>query len=227
MSSVKENLNQIKRRIADACARSNRSPQEITIVTVTKYVSIERMEEAYQCGLSHFGESRAQEAKEKLAHFKDQVTWHFIGHLQTNKVKEVLPHYAYIHSLDRTKLVNEIAKQAEKLEIRPKCFIQVNVSGEVSKQGVPLDEAMNLAAVIRDAGMIDVVGLMTMAPFTEEPETTRPIFRKLKKLQLELLDKNWPEINPIYLSMGMSNDFEVAIEEGATHVRIGTALVGK
>lgn len=226
MNQVMNNLARINERIQAACLRSERHPEEIELIAVTKYVRIPRMQEAALAGITHFGENRLQDALPKLVFFPTDVTWHYIGHLQTNKVKDVLPRFHYIHSLDRIRLAEELAKQADKLELRPKCFIQVNVSGEESKYGIEPVALFELAQSIRDAGMIDVVGLMTMAPLTDSPEETRPVFRKLKELQIELLHKGWTNIEPKSLSMGMSNDFEIAIEEGATHIRIGTALVG-
>ncbi len=224
--NVARNLEVINQRIASACERSGRNHKDIQLIAVTKYVRIPRMQETALAGISHFAENRLQDALPKLVFFPTDITWHYVGHLQTNKVKEVLPRFDYIHSLDRIKLADELAKQAEKLEIRPKCFIQVNVSGEESKYGIEPEELFGLAEAIRDTGIIDIVGLMTMAPYTDDPEETRPVFRKLKELQIELLQKGWPSIEPHNLSMGMSNDFEIAIEEGSTHIRIGTALVG-
>lgn len=226
MNFVQQNLDMINQRIEVACQRVSRSPAEIQLIAVTKYASIARMEEAYQVGLKAFGENRLQDALPKIEAFKGRVTWHFIGTLQTNKVKEVLSHFDYIHSLDRIKLADEMARQAERLKIRPKCFIQVNVSGEKSKHGVEVERLFDLAKGISETGAIDVVGLMTMAPYLENREEIRPIFRRLKELQIQLLEKAWPGISPHSLSMGMSNDYEVAIEEGATHIRLGTALVG-
>lgn len=226
MNFVQQNLDMINQRIEAACQRVSRSPAEIQLIAVTKYASIARMEEAYQVGLKAFGENRLQDALPKIEAFKGRVTWHFIGTLQTNKVKEVLSHFDYIHSLDRIKLADEMARQAERLKIRPKCFIQVNVSGEKSKHGVEVERLFDLAKGISETGAIDVVGLMTMAPYLENREEIRPIFRRLKELQIQLLEKAWPGISPHSLSMGMSNDYEVAIEEGATHIRLGTALVG-
>lgn len=226
MNFVQQNLDTINQRIEAACQRVSRSPAEIQLIAVTKYASIARMEEAYQVGLKDFGENRLQDALPKIEAFKGGVTWHFIGTLQTNKVKEVLSHFDYIHSLDRIKLADEMARQAERLKIRPKCFIQVNVSGEKSKHGVEVERLFDLAKGISETGAIDVVGLMTMAPYLENREEIRPIFRRLKELQIQLLEKAWPGISPHSLSMGMSNDYEVAIEEGATHIRLGTALVG-
>lgn len=226
MNLVQQNLDMINQRIEAACQRVSRSPAEIQLIAVTKYASIARMEEAYQVGLKAFGENRLQDALPKIEAFKGRVTWHFIGTLQTNKVKDVLSHFDYIHSLDRIKLADEMARQAERLKIRPKCFIQVNVSGEKSKHGVEVERLFDLAKGISETGAIDVVGLMTMAPYLENREEIRPIFRRLKELQIQLLEKAWPGISPHSLSMGMSNDYEVAIEEGATHIRLGTALVG-
>ncbi len=224
--NVAHNLALIKERITVACDRSGRSTQEIELIAVTKYVGVPRMQEALHAGIHQFGENRLQDALPKLEHFSQDVTWHYIGHLQTNKVKDVLPRFHYIHSLDRIKLAEEIAKVANRMNIRPKCLIQVNVSGEESKFGIAPDKLSELAQSIRDAGVIDVVGLMTMAPLVDNPEAARPVFRRLRELQIELLNNNWTGIQPHQLSMGMSNDFEIAIEEGATHIRIGTALVG-
>jgi len=226
LNFVQQNLDMINQRIEAACQRVSRSPAEIQLIAVTKYASFARMEVAYQVGLKAFGENRLQDALPKIEAFKGRVTWHFIGTLQTNKVKEVLSHFDYIHSLDRIKLADEMARQAERLKIRPKCFIQVNVSGEKSKHGVEVERLFDLAKGISETGAIDVVGLMTMAPYLENREEIRPIFRRLKELQIQLLEKAWPGISPHSLSMGMSNDYEVAIEEGATHIRLGTALVG-
>lgn len=224
--TVAQNLEMIKQRIARACDRSGRQPEDVQLIAVTKYVRIPRMQEAALAGITHFAENRLQDALPKLVFFPKDITWHYVGHLQTNKVKEVLPSFHYIHSLDRDRLAHELAKQAERLQIRPKCFIQVNVSGEESKFGIEPEALYDLAKSIRDAGMIDIVGLMTMAPYVDNPEDTRPVFRKLKELQIELLQKGWSNIEPHALSMGMSNDYDIAVEEGATHIRIGTALVG-
>lgn len=222
---VRHNLEIINQRIATACERSGRKPEDVQLIAVTKTARVPRMQEVALAGITQFGENRIQDALPKLVFFPNDITWHYIGHLQTNKVRDVLTRFHYIHSLDRVRLVEEIAKQADRLELRPKCFIQVNVSGEESKFGIEPESLLPLAEVIRDTGLIDVVGLMTMAPYTRDPEDTRPVFRKLKELQIQLIDKGWSNITPQYLSMGMSNDFEIAIEEGATHIRIGTALV--
>lgn len=224
--NIAHNLDMINQRIALACERSGRSSHEVQLIAVTKYVRIPRMQEAALAGITHFAENRLQDALPKLVFFPSDITWHYVGHLQTNKVRDVLPRFHYIHSLDRLRLAEEVAKHAERLQLRPKCFIQVNVSGEESKYGIPPENMFALAESIRDAGIIDIVGLMTMAPYTEDPEETRPVFRKLKELQIQLLGKGWSNIEPHSLSMGMSNDFDIAIEEGATHIRIGTALVG-
>ncbi|MBE3554514.1 MAG: YggS family pyridoxal phosphate-dependent enzyme [Thermicanus sp.] len=228
MRPIAENLQEIKGRIAQASARVGRNPTEIQMIAVTKYVGVERMREALSAGLTHFGESRAKDAKAKMEELSDPaITWHFIGHLQTNKVKEVLPSFAFIHSLDRSSLAVGLAKEAERLGIIPNCFIQVNVSGEESKFGIGPDKLLSFARQVRDIGNIRVVGLMTMAPNTREEGIIRPVFRRLRELQQELLDLGLERISPHFLSMGMSNDYEIAVEEGATHLRIGTALVGR
>ncbi|CCQ92908.1 conserved hypothetical protein [[Clostridium] ultunense Esp] len=228
MRPIAENLQEIKGRIAQASAKAGRNPTEIQMIAVTKYVGVERMREAYSAGLTHFGESRTKDAKEKMEELSDlAITWHFIGHLQSNKVKEVLPSFAFIHSLDRLPLAVGLAKEAERLGIIPNCFIQVNVSGEESKFGIEPDQLLSFARQVRDIGNIRVVGLMTMAPNTREEGIIRPVFRRLRELQQELLDVGLERISPHFLSMGMSNDYEIAVEEGATHLRIGTALVGR
>lgn len=224
--SIKEKWLVVKERIEQACARSGRKPEEITVVAVTKYITSEEMREVFAAGLDHIGENRVQEALVKWEELGDQGTWHFIGHLQTNKVKYVLGKFQFIHSLDRLSLAHEIEKRAQRLGIQIPCFIQVNVSGEASKFGLPPEEVEAFVEQLADYPSIRPIGLMTMAPYVEDPEETRPVFHQLKTLQLRLQDRKFEHAPLTELSMGMSNDYTVAVEEGATYLRLGSCLVG-
>ncbi|MBE1443204.1 YggS family pyridoxal phosphate-dependent enzyme [Paenibacillus sp. OAS669] len=217
----------VEDRIAQACARAGRDRNEVQIIAVTKYVSLETTGRVLEQGLHHIGENRWQDAQAKWEAFGHQGTWHFIGHLQTNKVKDVVGKFAYIHSLDRLSLAKEVDKKAAAMGITAQCFIQLNVSGEETKYGLPPEELNAFIGAVRELQNIRIVGLMTMAPYEAEPEATRPVFRRLRELRDEMnLEKALGYEVP-HLSMGMSNDFEIAIEEGATWVRLGSVLVGK
>ncbi|WP_066289310.1 YggS family pyridoxal phosphate-dependent enzyme [Bacillus sp. FJAT-29937] len=220
---VIENLKKVQVNIKNACERSNRNTEDIKIIAVTKYVSTERALEALDAGVIHLGENRDDGLLEKWEVIKDKPIWHFIGSLQTRKVKNIINIVDYIHSLDRLSLAQEINKRANK---QIKCFIQVNVSGEESKQGIHPEEVMKFIEELSQYPNILVCGLMTMAPLTSDEELLRSCFRKLKKLQIDIQQMDLDYAPCQELSMGMSNDFEIAIEEGATMVRIGTALVG-
>ncbi|GAA0364758.1 YggS family pyridoxal phosphate-dependent enzyme [Bacillus horti] len=226
MASVAENWQDIEQQIQRACEKSSRKPNDINVIAVTKYVNTERMIEALEAGIEHIGENKVQDALPKWETLGDKGIWHFIGHLQSNKVKDVIGRFHYIHSLDRHSLAKEIEKRASAKGITVSCFVQVNVSGEQTKQGIAFSEAKNFVEDLRIYSHIKVVGLMTMAPYEAEPESVRPVFSKLKQLQEELRQHHWSHAPLTELSMGMSNDFQVAIEEGATFVRLGTSLVG-
>lgn len=224
---LQERVELVNTRIRQACERSGRQPEEINIVAVTKYVSLETTSAVLDQGITHIGENRPQVAGPKWEQLCDRGTWHFIGHLQTNKVKDVIGKFQYIHSLNRLSLAKELEKKAAAADTVILAFIQVNISGEESKQGMAPDEVEGFLREIRDLAHVKVIGLMTMAPFEGDPEDTRPIFRGLRELRDQLNDKSLTEEPIQHLSMGMSNDFEVAVEEGATWLRIGTLLVGK
>lgn len=223
--TVKERYHDLQVKIEESCKQSGREPREVCLIAVTKYVSASTASQALACGVRHLGENRLEGLLEKQKEIgRETATWHFIGSLQTRKVKEVLPHIDYIHSLDRLSLAEEIEKRAE----HPvKCFVQVNVSGEPSKQGLSLQDVTSFIEELVKFPKIQVVGLMTMAPLTEDKTQLRSIFRKLKECQKAIVRMDWPHAPCHELSMGMSNDFELAIEEGATFIRVGTALVGK
>lgn len=221
--SVKDNLTTIQNNIKSACEIVNRSIDEITLIAVTKYVTIERAEEAIAAGVLNLGENREEGLLEKYEVLKDKAVWHFIGSLQTRKVKNMIDHVDYIHSLDRLSLAKEIHKRSSRII---KCFVQVNVSQEESKHGLALDQVEEFIKQLKEYSNIQVVGLMTMAPNTDDEETLRYCFRNLKKTQENIQKQQWIHAPCTELSMGMSNDYSIAIQEGATMIRIGTALVG-
>jgi PLP dependent protein len=222
--SVKENLQIIEQNIKEACERSNRNKEELQIIAVTKYVSNERTQEALEAGIIHLGENRDDGFLKKWEQFQDKPTWHFIGTLQSRKVKNIIDKVDYIHSLDRLSLAKEIQKRASK---PIKCFVQVNVSGEESKHGIRPDELIPFIEQLASFDRIVVVGLMTMAPFTDDETLIRRCFQQLKTLQLKVQALNKKYAPCTELSMGMSNDYIIAVEEGATFVRIGSSLVGE
>ncbi|MHA6530277.1 YggS family pyridoxal phosphate-dependent enzyme [Paenibacillus sp. BAC0078] len=226
MATLQERIAGVEERVARACAASGRDVADVKVIAVTKYVSLETVSAVLDAGLEDIAESRWQDAEHKWNALGHKGTWHFIGHLQTNKVKDVIGKFQYIHSLDRLSLARELHKKAEALGLTVNVFLQVNISGEDTKFGLPPEAVPGFLREISGLDRIKVVGLMTMAPYEAEPEETRPVFRGLRELRDELnLLALTPE--PIQeLSMGMSNDFEVAIQEGATQVRLGTVLVG-
>jgi pyridoxal phosphate enzyme (YggS family) len=221
---VIENLQAIQENILQACVKSNRNPSEVKVIAVTKYVSIDRAKEAIEAGILDLGENYDEGLIAKWEVLQDKPKWHFIGSLQTRKVKNIIDKVDYIHSLDRPSLAKEINKRANK---RIKCLVQVNVSGEESKHGLAPEEVINFIRTIKDYPNIEVAGLMTMAPHTDDQSILRNCFRTLKSLQIEVQQMKLEYAPCIELSMGMSNDYVIAVEEGATLVRIGTALVGE
>ncbi|MDQ0270319.1 YggS family pyridoxal phosphate-dependent enzyme [Cytobacillus purgationiresistens] len=220
---VQENLNMIKANIDSACEKVKRDPKDIRIIAVTKYVSIDRAAEAVEAGILDLGENRDEGLQAKWDVLKDKPTWHFIGTLQTRKVKNIIDKVDCIHSLDRLSLAKEINKRTDKVV---DCLVQVNVSGEESKQGIDPNDAIEFINALKPLTNIRVIGLMTMAPFTSDEEILRSSFKRLKGLQEQVQFLRLAHAPCNELSMGMSNDFIIAIEEGATMVRIGTALVG-
>ncbi|NNU82497.1 YggS family pyridoxal phosphate-dependent enzyme [Geobacillus sp. BMUD] len=221
--TVRDNLAAIRREIESACARVGRDPAGVRIVAVTKYVDAERAMEVLDAGIADLGENRSDQLIEKYAQIGNQATWHFIGTLQSRKVKDIIDKVDYIHSLDRLSLAKEIEKRA----VRPvKCFVQVNVSGEVTKHGLAPEETIPFIEQLRAFSRIEVVGLMTMAPYTDDEAVLRACFRRLRVLKEHVQAMGMAHAPCTELSMGMSNDYTIAIEEGATFVRIGSALVG-
>ncbi len=219
---IRENFDNIKREIIEACNKVGRNPEDVKVIAVTKYVTDERVEQAIEAGVDAFAENRPQNYLERKQKYSDKE-WHLIGSLQTRKVRDVINHVDYFHALDRESLAKEIEKRANN-EIN--CFVQVNVSGEESKHGLTPLETIEFVVGLEKYSKIKVIGLMTMAPFVEDEDILRNCFKKLKQLRDEVRELNLDYVPCEYLSMGMSNDYKIAIEEGATHVRIGTSLVG-
>ncbi|WP_338469894.1 YggS family pyridoxal phosphate-dependent enzyme [Niallia sp. XMNu-256] len=221
---VEQNLQAIQEKIANACVKANRNPDEVNIIAVTKYVSIERAKEALDAGVTHLGENYAEGLNAKWEELQDKPNWHFIGSLQSRKVKNIIDKVDYIHSLDRLSVAKEINKRSNRVI---KCFVQVNVSGEESKHGIQPEELTSFIEALKDYPNVEVVGLMTMAPLTDDESVLRHCFQTLKSLQIQVQQMELEYAPCTELSMGMSNDYAIAVEEGATMIRIGTALVGE
>jgi pyridoxal phosphate enzyme (YggS family) len=221
-----ETVSAILKKISHAAMSAGRSPDDVKLIAVTKTVGIEKIREAVDIGLRTFGENKVQEAQKKIANLKSDIAnlrieWHLIGHLQKNKAKYAVQLFDLIHTIDSIELAEEISRQAEKIDKIQRVLVQVKLSEEEKKHGTSEEEFMTLLKKINVLNNIRLEGLMTMPPFFEDPEKTRPYFRRLKALR-DNAGYRLPE-----LSMGMSNDFEVAIQEGATMVRIGTAIFGE
>ncbi len=223
---VKENLRRVQERIAAAARRAGREPSEIVLVGASKSVDVERIRAAIEAGLQHIGENYAQEAWAKYQKIGDAVTWHFIGRLQTNKAKLVVRFCRFVQSLDRLALAEELDRRAKQVGRVIECLLEVNIGGEATKGGVPPEEVASFLRQISGLTNLQVVGLMAMPPYFPDPEDVRPYFRAMAEL-FERLKREAPlGVEMRYLSMGMSHDFEVAIEEGANIVRVGTAIFG-
>ncbi len=226
IEQVKENLTKVRERIAVAAERVGRDPSEIVLVGATKSVDVERIRAAIEAGLEHIGENYAQEAWAKYQQIGDVVTWHFIGHLQTNKAKLVVRFCKFVQSLDRLALAEELNKRVEQMGKVVDCLVEVNIGGEATKSGVEPEEVEGFIRKAMGFPNIRIVGLMAMPPYLPDPEQVRPYFRQMRQLFERLKSLDLTNVEMRYLSMGMSNDFEVAIEEGANMVRIGTAIFG-
>ena len=224
---IRKNIESVNARISKAAERSGRNPGEIKLVAVSKLIELQRIEEGIEAGLMILGENRVQEAKEKIPQIVNtDVEWHLIGHLQTNKAKDAVNLFSLIHSVDSLKLAKELDKRAKSADKRIDVLVQFNLSGERSKSGSNKEEGYKLVESISLFENIRVMGLMTMPPFFDDPDRSRPYFKELRELSEEITTWKLANISMKYLSMGMTGDFEVAIEEGANMVRIGTAIFG-
>ncbi len=223
--SLQENYYNVQARILAACERAGRDPESVTLIAVSKTKPVGMIEELAGFGQCEFGENHVQEIVEKTAAFPD-VRYHMIGHLQRNKVKQVVGRVVLIHSVDSLRLAEEISKESQKRGIVTDILVEVNVGNEESKYGFSFEETERAVSEIRKLSGVSVRGLMCVAPYVAVPEENRPLFHKMKQLLVDISSKYMDNSTVNILSMGMTNDFETAIEEGATHVRIGTALFG-
>ena len=224
---LKDNLESVEERILAACKRSGRDRSEVTLISVSKTKPIETLQEAYDLGVRVFGENKVQELDKKIPALPDDISWHMIGHLQRNKVKYIAGKVDLIHSVDSLRLAEEINKEAVKKDIVIPVLIEVNAAGEESKFGVSLEETKSLVYEVAKLDHVQIKGLMTIAPYVVDSEENRPYFRKIKDLSVDIANENIDNVCMDTLSMGMTGDFEVAIEEGSTMVRVGTGIFGE
>lgn len=224
---INENLMQVRKNIEAACQKAGRNPEEVTLIAVSKTKPAPMLEEAYQAGSRDFGENKVQEIMDKYPVLPDDIRWHMIGHLQRNKVKYIVDKVSLVHSVDSLRLAEEISRQAEKKQTELDILVEVNIAQEESKFGTSRAEAAQLVEEIAKLPCIHVKGLMTIAPFVEHPEENRKYFRQIKELSVDIEKKNIDNVSMSVLSMGMTNDYMVAVEEGATMVRVGTGIFGE
>lgn len=223
---LRENYQQVKKNVEEACRRSGRNPQEVTLIAVSKTKPVEMLREVYDAGSRDFGENKVQEITEKFDQLPQDINWHMIGHLQRNKIKYIIDKVCMIHSVDSLRLAQAIDQEAAKHGLVMPVLIEVNVAEEESKFGLKTTEVLPFLEEASRLQNISIQGLMTIAPYVENPEENRPVFRQLKQLSIDIEAKNINNVNVHVLSMGMTGDYEVAIEEGATLVRVGTGIFG-
>ena len=224
---IAEQLQTVRNEITEACKRSGRNPEEVTLIAVSKTKPVSMIEEAIQAGQTVFGENKVQELCSKYEVLPKNLTWHLIGHLQRNKVKYIADKAALIHSVDSLRLAETIDQEGKKHNRVIPVLIEVNVAEEDTKFGVTVEETLPLIEEISKLSNIQVKGLMTIAPYVDNPEENRPVFRRLKQLSVDIDSKNMNNVYMDILSMGMTNDYQVAVEEGATMVRVGTGIFGE
>jgi len=224
---IAEQLQAVQEEIRKACIRSGRNPEEVTLIAVSKTKPVSMIQEAIQEGQLVFGENKVQELCSKYEELPKNLQWHMIGHLQRNKVKYIADKVSLIHSVDSLRLAKTIHQEGEKIGRVIPLLIEVNVAQEETKFGVSVEDALPLIREISTFPYVEIRGLMTIAPYMENPEENRPVFRKLKQLSVDIRDKNMNNVYMDILSMGMTNDYQVAVEEGATLVRVGTGIFGE
>jgi pyridoxal phosphate enzyme (YggS family) len=224
---ISENIDTVRKRIRETCVRCGRDPSEVLLVGVSKTFSAEQIREAMTTGLADFGESYVQELREKREQLQgENIRWHFVGHLQSNKVKYLADYIYLIHSVDNLRVAEEINRRAEKVGRNIDVLIEVHTTSEPTKYGVSPEETIDVVKQVSTLPWVSVQGLMTMGPFSDDPNNSRSSFRQLAELRRAVEREGIPHVSMKHLSMGMTHDFEVAIEEGATIVRIGTAIFG-
>lgn len=223
---LSDNLHEVQENIRKACERSGRNPDDVTLIAVSKTKPVSDIEQIYAAGIREFGENKVQEMNDKQKVLPGDINWHMIGHLQRNKVKYIVDNVAMIHSVDSVRLAEEISKEAVKKNVAVDILVEVNVAKEESKFGLYTEDVRQFVEQISKLPGINIKGLMTSAPFVDNPEDNRQYFKKLKDLSVDINAKNIDNVHMDFLSMGMTNDYVVAVEEGATHVRVGTAIFG-
>ncbi len=224
---ISDNIKKIQKNIEKSCQKAGRNPKEVTLIAVSKTKPIPMLEEAYQAGSRDFGENKVQEIMDKHPALPEDIRWHMIGHLQRNKVKYIVDKVALVHSVDSLRLAEELSRQAGKKQAEIDVLVEVNIAEEESKFGTSRAEAIQLVEEMAKLPHIHVKGLMTIAPFVEDPEENRKYFRQIKELSVDITKKNIDNVSMSVLSMGMTNDYMVAVEEGATMVRVGTGIFGE
>ena len=224
---ITENLEQVRKNIDEACSVAGRDPKEVTLIAVSKTKPVSMLKEAYDAGARCFGENKVQEIMDKHPQLPEDIQWHMIGHLQRNKVKYIVDKVSMIHSVDSLRLAQTIEQEAAKHNVCVPVLLEVNVAQEESKFGLKMDEVLPLIETIADFPHIKVQGLMTIAPYVENAEDNRDFFRQLKKLSVDIEAKNINNVSMSVLSMGMTGDYQVAVQEGATMVRVGTGIFGE
>lgn len=224
---IVENLQNIENRIQEACKRAGRKRDEVTLIAVSKTKPVEMLQEVYMEGIRDFGENKVQELCQKIEVLPENINWHMIGHLQTNKIKYIVGKTRLIHSVDSLKLAEEIQRLAEKRDVDVDILVEVNIANEESKFGISKEEVIDLVQAISRLTRVHIKGLMTIAPLVNNPEDNRLFFRGIKELSVDIKLQNIDNVSMDVLSMGMTGDYEVAIEEGATMVRVGTGIFGE
>ena len=223
---IKENVAEVEARIQAACKRAGRRREEVTLIAVSKTKPVSDIYEVIETGIKDYGENKVQEMCDKMEIIQEPLNWHMIGHLQRNKVKYIVDKAKLIHSVDSLRLAQQISQEAIKKEVEVDILIEVNVAEEASKFGLSTEEVIQMIEAIAKLPAVHIKGLMTVAPFTDNPVDNRPYFRNLKQLAVDIDEKNIDNVTMSVLSMGMTGDYEVAIEEGATMVRVGTGIFG-
>lgn len=224
---IQENLKQVRENIREACKRAGRNAEEVHLISVSKTKPVEMLREAYNAGSRDFGENKVQEMCDKVPLLPADIRWHMIGHLQTNKIKYIIDKAYRIHSVDSLHLAEAVSREAVKHNVPANILLEVNVAEEESKFGVHTDEVMNLVQAVSKLPNIQIKGLMTIAPFVENPEENRQYFRILRQLAVDISRKSIDNVTMNELSMGMTGDYQIAVEEGATWVRVGTGIFGE
>lgn len=224
---IAENLEQVEEKINSACKKAGRSRGSVTLIAVSKTKPLSMLQEAYEYGCRDFGENKVQELVDKYEQMPKDIRWHMIGHLQRNKVKYIVDKVSLIHSVDSLRLAEEISKEAQKRKLTVSILIEVNIAGEETKFGTAGEQALALVESISKLPSIKIEGLMTIAPYVEEAEKNRQYFTALRQLSVDIMQKNIDNVNMNILSMGMTGDYEVAVEEGAVCIRVGTGIFGE